>query len=360
MARKTIGHIELEWICKRCGTKNPGLQKTCLSCGAIMESQDQFVSPEQSELITDQDVLMGAERGEDTHCPYCGARNAAGTANCSQCSGGLAEGSSRASGKVLGSFKSGPAPDIVCPACSTPNPARATRCTQCGGSIVVEPDPTYPAPTTAARARAKPKFLLFGTAAVIILLSIIYLISLAGRRQEIPATVADARWERSIEVMEERLIAYSDWKDEIPSNAINLTCSDEVRTKQSEPAPDAEEVCGEPYTLDQGNGMGRVVQDCEYHIYDDWCSYEIYEWRVIEIHRNQGSDLFPDWPAFVLSPGQQEGDRNENYTVTFRAENERKYSYSPKNVDQFSQFIPSSAWLLKVNGLGGVVDLTKR
>ena len=361
MARKTVGHVELEWTCKRCGTKNPGLQKTCLSCGAIMEAQDRFELPEQSELISDPAVIAEAERGEDIHCPYCGARNPAGTANCIQCNGSLAEGAGRESGQVLGDFKQGPAPDVICPACGTANPASAPSCTNCGGSLAKEPAGTIPAAATASRSWAKSKLSWFGVVAgILLVLGVITLISLASRKQDIQAVVSGAHWERSIEVMEERLVDHSGWQEQIPSGAITVGCEDRVRTTQSDPAPGAEEVCGAPYTIDEGNGMGKVVQDCEYRIHDDWCEYKMNEWQVVETHRSRGSDLNPDWPVYALFVGQQEGDRNEDYTVTFQAENEHTYSYSPSDAVQFSQFTTGSSWMLKVNGLGSVVDVMKR
>jgi len=47
MSQETVGYVQLEWTCKRCGSKNPGTQKTCANCGNPMSEQDQFELPSQ-------------------------------------------------------------------------------------------------------------------------------------------------------------------------------------------------------------------------------------------------------------------------------------------------------------------------
>jgi hypothetical protein len=32
MPQETVGFVNLEWICKRCGSKNPGTTKICVGC----------------------------------------------------------------------------------------------------------------------------------------------------------------------------------------------------------------------------------------------------------------------------------------------------------------------------------------
>lgn len=70
-------------------------------------------------------------------------------------------------------------------------------------------------------------------------------------------------------------------EDEAPSGADIATCEARVRYTQAEPAANAEKVCGTPYVLDQGSGFGKVVQDCQYNVYDQWCEYQSLTWTII-------------------------------------------------------------------------------
>jgi len=82
MAKETVGYVRLEWVLPNCGAKNPGPQKTCSSCGAAQPTNVKFQQAAQEEIITDKEELSRAATGPDIHCPYCGARNPAGTKNC--------------------------------------------------------------------------------------------------------------------------------------------------------------------------------------------------------------------------------------------------------------------------------------
>jgi hypothetical protein len=171
--------------------------------------------------------------------------------------------------------------------------------------------------------------------------------------------VEGVNWERSLEVLEQQPVKHEGWKDMIPSGASIGQCRDEVRRVQAEPAPGAEEVCGTPYSVDQGNGVAKVVQDCEYRIYEDYCAYIVDEWVVTDVLRLDGNDLSPQWPAFSFSNEQREGQRSESYQVIFTVGSE-SYTYTVSDPQEFSQFTPGSQWLLEVNGFGGVTGLQPR
>jgi predicted nucleic acid-binding Zn ribbon protein len=112
MARKELGHIELQWTCPNCGGINPGPDKVCNTCGAPQPEDVQFEQPERQELITDKEVETKAEAGADIHCPFCGTRNPAGAKICSQCGGDLVEGRKRETGHVVGAYQTGPAAKV--------------------------------------------------------------------------------------------------------------------------------------------------------------------------------------------------------------------------------------------------------
>lgn len=352
MTRKSLGYVELEWTCKRCGTVNPGLQKTCTSCGSPLAENDQFELPEEQKLITDEAKLEAAKKGPDIHCPYCGTANPAGSPSCKQCSGDLSEGALRAAGKVLGAHQEGPAAQIACPYCSTMISPNVQRCPNCGGDLA--PKEAKPAPAAVERPGMPKWMMLVGVALLVLCVgaaAVFFILSM--RTEDVRAYVQNVAWQRSIEVLETRLVEQNDWENELPNEAQNVSCSDQYRQTSSVPVPNATEVCGTPYTVDTGSGVGEVIQDCEYLVYDSFCSYEAYQWVVVTQEVTQGSDLQPYWPDLALSSIQREGNRQEQYRVIFVADGET-YTYDLTDPNAFTQFTPGSEWTLKVNALGGL------
>jgi ribosomal protein L40E len=354
MTQETVGYVELEWTCKRCGSKNPGSNTLCASCGAAMGEQDQFELPEQPVLVTFAPAATAS--GSDVHCPYCGGRSPAGSKNCAQCGADLTDAKAREAGQVIGTFQAGPVPDVACPYCGTPNPATALKCRQCSGSLAkpstARPAPASTRPTPTATGRGLK--LGIGVAALVAMLCLCGIVFAAlGRTTDAPGVVQALNWERSIEIKEQRPVTREDWQDEIPSGASRGTCERKVRRVQAEPAPGADKVCSTPYVIDQGSGQGKVVQDCQYKVYDNWCKYTANEWQVVDRAAVSGNDANVRWPDTRLKPNQREGDRAEKYQVTFAA-NDQRYTYTPKDAAEFAQFTLGSRWTLKINALGGV------
>lgn len=56
MPQETVGYVNQEWMCKHCGSKNPGTTKICASCGNVMSATDKFELPAQQELSKDEAV----------------------------------------------------------------------------------------------------------------------------------------------------------------------------------------------------------------------------------------------------------------------------------------------------------------
>lgn len=348
MTQETVGYVELEWTCRNCGTRNPGTAKVCSNCGAAMSENDKFDLPTQQQLIQDEAKLKEAERGPDIVCPFCGTRNAAGTKNCSQCGGDLTKAAARQTGEVLGAFQPGAVPDVPCPFCGTLNPAIAKKCKNCGGTLA---KPAAPKPAVAGSpSRAMP------LVAVVVLLLCglgIAFIYFGTRTTDLVGTVQAVQWERTIAVLEQRPVEHEDWSDQIPAGAQKGSCTQKVRKTVNEPVAGAAKVCGTPYAVDQGSGVAKVVQDCQYQVSDSWCKYTVNEWTVVATQQAKGVDLNPAWPALNLTSAQREGDRGEQYQVVFDADG-RRLTYTPQNGSQFTQFKPGSRWVLKVNTFGGV------
>jgi len=351
MTRKTVGYVELEWRCPNCGRRNPGRARLCQSCGAAQPTDVQFEQPAEEKVVQDGALAERAQSGPDIHCAFCGARNPGDAKSCSQCGADLQAGAARPGGQVLGAHRDKPAPDVACDYCGSLNPATRTICAQCGATLEQAGKP-QPAPAPARKGLGVGAVI----AIVLIVAACIGLFTLFTRTDDVVGRVTDVSWERQIVILGLQPVERSAWRDEIPSEADVGACRSEVRSRQANPAPNAEEVCGTPYTVDTGSGIGEVVQDCEYLLYDDRCSYTVLDWAAVGVETLNGADLNPAWPVVFLEEEQLEGERKETYKVTFSADGER-YSYTLSDPYEFAQFERGSDWVLSVNAFKAVVDV---
>lgn len=359
MVKKTLGYVELEWTCPQCGARNPGTANLCQNCSAAQPKQVDFQQAPQEELIADPEQIARAKAGPDVHCAFCGARNPAQATRCVQCGADLSQAAARDQGRVLGALRSGPAAAVTCPSCGTQNDAGARQCRQCGAALPAAPA-SQPAAAPQALTQGKPAgkmsplaMLAAGVGVLAVLgLCIWIVVSLLTPRGDITAEVQSVSWTRSIEIEELGGVTREDWRDEIPAGVPVGSCTQRHRYTRDEPAPNATEVCGTPYTVDTGTGLGEVVQDCEYRVYDEWCSYTASEWRKVDTLTAEGTDLDPRWPDANLSSQQREGGHRETYRVVF-ADGSKTYSYTC-DADEYGRFEIGSRWKLKRNVLGGV------
>lgn len=355
MVKKTVGYVRLVWTCPRCGTQNPGPQKFCNGCGAPQPEDIQFEQPAEEKLLTEAEEIAKAKAGPDVHCPYCGARNPGGAKFCGACSGDLAGAKKREAGRVLGAHRREPAQQVACLACGTLNAPDARACKACGTALP-RAEPAPPAVPASSQRRAVPTVgvVLGGLLLCILAAAALYL--LFGRSEEVVGQVEAVYWTRTIAVEALTSVEREAWRDEIPEGAQIDACDLEYRGEQSDPAPMATEVCGTPYTVDTGGGYAEVVQDCVYEVYDEWCTYTVQDWDIVDTVTASGEDLDPWWPSLDLTAGQRVGEQQEEYEVLFTADGET-YIYNPEQGDQFAQFVLGSRWLLQVNSLGGIVSL---
>jgi ribosomal protein L40E len=356
MTQKSMGYVELEWICPNCDTRNPGPQEKCGSCGAAQPADVEFVQPLQETLVTDENKIANAKAGPDIHCGYCNARNKANAKTCQQCGANLGEGKARSTGRVLGAHRSEAMPDVTCPACGSANPASARRCQRCGAGLASPDELRAAAKQPAAVPAAGGGGKMFLYIAVGIVAAIVIFIFLSMRTEETTGVVETVNWERRIEIQALVPVQKEAWLDEVPTGVELGQCRKRVESVQDEPAPGAREVCGTPYTVDQGSGFGEVVQDCQYEILDDWCSYTVQEWSSVDSISVDGVGLAAVWPEVQLQSGQREGRRSEVYTVLFEADGEQ-YEFNVRSADEAAQFEEGSRWILSVNTFGALTDV---
>jgi hypothetical protein len=354
MSRDSLGYVQLEWTCPFCKGRNPGPEKICLNCGAPQPDDVEFHQPAQEELVKDERLVARAKAGPDIHCPYCGARNPAGSEQCAGCVGDLSEAAVRKSGRVLGAHRDRPVAPVTCPFCQTENAAANRQCDNCGAALgapkVVQQENTAVAQPATQKNRV-PLLII----AALLLLGCAGLIFLLTSTDEVTGEVIETNWSRTVIVEAFGPVSQSDWQDAIPAGATINNCEDRYRHTQSEPAPNAERVCGTPYTVDTGTGLGEVVQDCEYQVYDPWCEYEVDDWYIFDEVNLNGQGLHASWPTLQLAGDQREGSRSEQYEVIFAGDGET-YRYTTRDYDRFRQYQPGSRWILEVNTFGAVVS----
>jgi len=360
MPRETLGYVKFEWTCPKCGSRNPGPEKSCLSCGAPQPENVAFVQAESEEASQDEKLKEIAEKGADIHCGFCGTRNPADALVCTQCGADLTSGVRREAGKVVGAYQARPVKQIACPNCGEQNPETALKCSQCGAPLKMVSEVKI-APETTARTIQKPNPLLFVGIGVLVLLCIIgaiALISAGSARETQLGVVQSAEWQTRVAVEELGPVQRQTWQDDIPQGAPIGDCQDRLYTVvDSQPSGgNYTKVCGTPYTLDTGSGVGQVVQDCQYEVYRPYCEYTVQEWRVVDELRMSGNDRAPRFASPQLSADQRMGNQISEYLIVFQTD-ESQYTYSVGSLEEFQQFTIGSKWSLNINAFGQIVSV---
>lgn len=356
MARKVKGYVELYWKCSSCGNENLGSHAYCTSCGSPQPKTVEFHQGSKQQLLTDAEKIRRAKAGADIHCGFCGTRNPVGTPKCAQCGADLKEGLQRAGGRVVGAFAEGAIEPIKCANCGTLNASTRLKCGNCGAALSHATSPK----TAAAAVAAKPidRNVLFIAGGVLLFIcAAIYFLFI--RTSAVVGTVTTVYWTRSIAIEAFAPVRMEDWADDLPTDARNVSCREEVSVVQSEPPASGryDEVCGTPYNVDTGGGFAEVVQDCEYQVYEDYCSYTVDAWAPVTTVEVEGTGLNARWPAPALTSSQRLGERSASYACLFSA-NGREYTFTTDSFEQFAQCQVGSQWNLEVNSLGAVVSIT--
>jgi len=357
MAKKTLGYSKLQWTCPNCEGINPGPEKTCQACGSPQPEGVSFEQVQDQELLTDDETKAKAKAGADTHCPYCEARNPSGSVECAQCGGDLVDGTQRKSGRVMGAYKKGQVTQVACPSCGAHNPSTAKTCAQCGSRLSKpakqqgKPEAVLSSTKDDSGPRKRPIGLIIGLVVLCIVVVVIAVLSM--KTEAVSGVVDGVEWHRSVEIEIFGPEQHQDWYDDIPQDAEVESCKSEVRSVQSEPAPNSTEICGTPYTVDTGTGLGEVVQDCEYHVYDDFCTYTVMAWQQYDTATLSGNDFYPQWPNPALGKDQRLGAQSENFSIFFDTA-DGNFTYDIDDSNEFQQFQLGSSWQLNINSFGAV------
>jgi uncharacterized OB-fold protein len=356
MARKKKGYVELYWKCPNCDGENLGSDTVCSNCGSPQPKDVEFYQGSHQQVLNDKDKIKRAKVGADIHCAYCNTRNPANAKVCSQCGADLSKGAQRKSaGRVVGSFKEGQGALIKCPNCGTANAYVNRKCHNCGTPLshrVKEAETQNKVKSGPANQRG----MIIGAAILLVLCIMFYF--LFQRTSDITGRVVEVEWTRSLNVEAFGEVELKAWLDEVPADGEVLSCREEERYIQDQPpgAGSYDEVCGTPYTVETGGGFAEVVQDCEYHVFDSYCTYSIEDWAVVSTVEAFGSDLTPQHPSAELASNERFGGESASYACIFDADGER-YVYYTNSLSEFQQCEIGSEWTLSVTPLGAVSSI---
>jgi hypothetical protein len=236
------------------------------------------------------------------------------------------------------------------------NDGKRLKCEKCGTAL---PRAAKAKPTAKSgpAAKANPRLLAIGGVILLGLCALVYFFFI--RTTPVQAQVTGARWERAVVIEAFGDFEFEGWRSDIPSGAEINSCSEEYRFTQSE-APSGgryEEVCGTPYTEETGSGFAEVVQDCEYRVYEDYCSYTSEDWAPIATEVLTGANLNPRWPSPNLSSNQRLGEETESYTCFFDGVDGEDYTFETDSAAQFSLCRDGATLTLNVNAAGAVVSI---
>jgi ribosomal protein L40E len=357
MAKGSLGYVELEWVCPFCGGRNPGRVKVCGNCGAAQPKDVQFQQAAQNVIVTDAEALESIKVGPDIHCPFCGTRNPGNAATCSRCGGDLTDAEKREAGQVLGAAED-KAETLTCQYCGTENAATALKCKNCGAALAV-PSPAVEAAPIAAGSRSaglNPMIILGAVAALVLCGVLAFFMFRTAQTDTQTGTVVDSFWERSIVILAPIPSQRQAWDEQVPRDAFNVSCTERARGRSQFPTQNSEEVCGTPYIVDQGTGFGEMVQDCEYIVYDDFCTFTVIALLPLRTVVETGRDANPRWPQPQLAADQQLGQRNERYQIVFDVDG-RQYTVTTSKLDEYRRYQLGTEWQLEINGFGNVVSI---
>ncbi len=354
MAQKKKGYVELFWECPNCRGENLGSDSICGNCGRPQPDDVDFYQGSHQEIIKDEAKLKRAKAGADIHCGYCDTRNAGDAKQCKQCGAKLSQGAQRKStGRVVGSFTAGKGSLIECPNCGSPNAYVNRQCHNCGTPLSHKQKSQK---EKVKKAAPKQNLLIYIGLGILFVCAATYFIFI--RTSDVIGTVTAVGGERSAVIEEYSAVEKDDWIDQIPSDAEIISCREEVRSVQSE-EPFGErydEICGTPFTVETGAGFAEVVQDCEYHVYDQACSYSAFDWVILRTEAVDGSDFARSWPSSALDSNQRYGDQSESYVCYFEADGE-PYSYSVDSQNEFIKCSIGSSFTLSINALGAITSI---
>jgi hypothetical protein len=310
------------WDCSGCGQKRvPGPERSCPSCGRPRDPTVPFYTDDDAPAVEAPEQIARAEAGADWQCPYCGADNPRGSAQCVGC-GATSEGAK----------------------------SRATR------EILDQPPPRPPPKPSAGAGKI-----------LAILLAALFLVGAGAyvlfvRTKPLTVTVERATWVKALHVERLETRVKEAWKDEVPSGVREIRRHTEQRRKHMQVGTEKVKIGKK----DLGNGYFKDIYTdrprYEERLVDDIrVTYEVDRWVEDRTLKNESSDgLEPEFPQFSPGPTRRIARRENKIALELRGDNGKSYSY---DVDVAGHgagaqgYTKGKSFTARINAVGSVLEL---
>jgi hypothetical protein len=300
MSKRTedLGTYQMLWDCPYCGTeKLLGLDhRHCPGCGSPQDPERRYFPSEEDKVLVQDHRYTGADRV----CGACETPMPTAAEFCTSCGSPMTEAAAAKTRKDK----------VLAEGEATVDSAKAAR-----DEFAGKTDTPKMAPPVQKSGKGK-----FIGVAVLLLLIVVcgFGAVMMFWTKDAPVKVIGHTWERTITVENYESVRESDWKEDVPSGATDVSCKKEKRG--SKKVKDGE-TC-KTRKKDQGDGTYKEVKECEPKYrseptYDQKCSYKVKKWTDGKTHRASGTTKDSvKWPSVKTSGSKQrEGKKTETYTL---------------------------------------------
>ena len=377
MTVKRTWTVENEWTCTSCKAKNLGRHMECQTCRSPKKKDEKDIvpNPDSAPAVTDPELLRLANQGANWVCEFCGGQVRNEHGKCVKNCG--------APRNVVPIDVRDMPPEGVAAAVN-----RARR------------EPPRPLPTgvpgpgwSPARAGLVKPFKVPWVPVGLVagVLALAGLLAFLLTSWEVDAKVNSLLWQYTSYLHHKTLSGGLGWGS--PGGAFNISCSskyygdEDCHPHNCRPHSVSYECNCSSYDCncrttctDNKNGFSSCSESCstcqrcstcnrtEYDtcydscpVYKDYCTYDYYEWPIIQTLKTSGFEHNEHWPELAANGVDQRLDQTEFYEVTFieAKTGKENWTYRPKTLVEFKTFEAKQFWRLKVNRLRIVTPLQR-